>query len=81
MCLHDSVSRCLCLFRYYTGNSLSTFQNSLAIAKTPEITKHIEKLIVPQQIVRVLWFTKLGLVNDKGFINYHAPLAQTGGGS
>ncbi len=38
----------LYLFRYYTGNSLSILYNSLPIVKTPEITKHIKKLIVLQ---------------------------------
>jgi hypothetical protein len=31
---------------------------------------------MPQQIARILWFTKLYLVDDKRFINYHAPLTQ-----
>ena len=36
------------LLGYYAGNSPVTFHDSLAIAKTPEIVKHVEKFIMLQ---------------------------------
>ena len=34
------------LFRYYAGKSLSTFYNTLSIAKASKFTKHLKQFIL-----------------------------------
>jgi hypothetical protein len=67
----------LYFFSYDPGNSLLAFHNSLVIADTPKISKHIEELIVFEQVVRVFWLTKPGLINDKCLIDDHPPGTET----
>ena len=53
-----------------------TFNDFLAIAQTAEIAEHLQKFIVLQQVIRVLWSAPLSLVDEECFVYHRASIAQ-----